>query len=690
VRDRPGPSVSEPGRGEERAPTAHAGAFDKYAVAAAVDDSVVGRSAEVEAIAAALAAGRDLLLEGPPGTSKSTLLRAVARESGAPFVMIEGNADLTPAKLIGYHNPARVLAHGYRGEDFVPGPLPDAMRRGGFLYIEEFNRAPEDSLNTLLDPLAERELVIPRFDTVRAASGFRLIAAMNPFDNVGTMRVSQSILDRLCRLPIGYQSEAEEREIVRLRAGGSVEWLIEGGVALTRATRSHPDLSMGSSVRGAIDLVRVAERLAPLRGVNLSAPGLRAASNAAKDVTLDAALLALSGRLVLAETAQRPPESIIRELWEDVFYFIPQAARGTRTLDLENPIAAPVGRQRRRSRRTGPLVMPYKPGAERPAFPKPGKAEEPPRVYGPDELQLLTTERAAGPVPRTTRDLRAQNAAARRVLDEEGRFDDEAFRELYARDEEAALGLLGELWPGAADEDLRELTRRLALKIVIQLSRRNPTAAPGRGKLKPVRYRFNSDDLDLDRTLEEIAGKAYPEYDDFWVTERVRARRSYALLLDVSGSMRGTKLMHAALAAGALARNVGDDDLAVILFWRDAALIKGIKQAKPLARLLEEILSVRARGLTNLRVGLEVGLRELERTATQEKVAIIFTDGVHNIGEDPLPLVARYPRLHVIGTSLEESRVRACQDLAARGKGRCVFIERAEDIPAAVSYCLAG
>ena len=37
---------------------------------------------------------------------------------------------------------------------------------------------------------------------------------MNPFDAVGTARVSQAIADRMCRIAIGYQDEAHEREIV--------------------------------------------------------------------------------------------------------------------------------------------------------------------------------------------------------------------------------------------------------------------------------------------------------------------------------------------------------------------------------------------------------------------------------------------------------------------------------------------
>ena len=43
----------------------------------------------------------------------------------------------------------------------MAGPLVEAMRTGGFLYVEEFNRAPEDTLNTLLTAMAERRITVP-------------------------------------------------------------------------------------------------------------------------------------------------------------------------------------------------------------------------------------------------------------------------------------------------------------------------------------------------------------------------------------------------------------------------------------------------------------------------------------------------------------------------------------------------
>jgi MoxR-like ATPase len=280
---------------------------DVRAVYEAVHAEVVGRERELGGILAALSAGRDLLLEGPPGTSKSTILRAITRHYGIPLVFVEGNADLTPAKLLGYHNPAQVVRHGYRPEDFVPGPLPRAMREGGFLYVEEFNRVPEDTLNTLLTAMAEREITIPRVGTLAALPGFRIVAAMNPFDNVGTARISVSIYDRLCRLAMGYQGEAEERDIVALRTEGRKDRLVEAAVSITRGTREHPDARLGSSVRGAIDLVLVTRRLAEIRGLD-------GANGEVDPVLLEAASLALSSKVSLHETIERAPEDVIREI----------------------------------------------------------------------------------------------------------------------------------------------------------------------------------------------------------------------------------------------------------------------------------------------------------------------------------------------------------------------------------------
>ena len=306
-----------------------------------VQARVVGRERELGLVLAAVAAGRDILLEGPPGTSKSTLLRAITHEWGIPLVFVEGNADLTPAKLVGHHNPARVLREDYSPENFVDGPLIEAMRGGGFLYIEEFNRAPEDTLNTLLTAMAERRIAVPRVGEIVAKDTFRVIASMNPYDNIGTTRLSTSVHDRLCRLAITYQDAAAERGIVALRAPlpdvkpAVYERLVADAVAVTRATRAHQDIRQGSSVRGAIDLTLVAGQLFDLSSERLVAPqdpstetpaAAEAAEQSYRELVYDAMVVALSGRIFLDETVEATPEQVLREIWEDHFILNPAAA----------------------------------------------------------------------------------------------------------------------------------------------------------------------------------------------------------------------------------------------------------------------------------------------------------------------------------------------------------------------------
>ena len=296
-----------------------------------LDAQVVGRRREIELVVAAVATDRHVLIEGPPGTGKSTLLRHLAHELGVGFEFVEGNAELTPARVVGHFDPARVLSDGYDPDVFVPGPLVTALQDGALLYIEELNRVPEETLNVLITVMSERELHVPRFGRVEAAPGFRLVAAMNPFDAVGTARISGAVYDRVCRVAVGYQSAGQEVTIVERNVPDLADdprWT--GAVVdLVRATRAHPDLRVGSSVRGAIDMVTVARSLGAVRGATVADPS----------VSLDAALVALSGRVRLREGCGRSADDVITELWEQAF----GRSSGESGGDGEGKAGAPTG-----------------------------------------------------------------------------------------------------------------------------------------------------------------------------------------------------------------------------------------------------------------------------------------------------------------------------------------------------------
>ncbi len=155
---------------------------------------------------------------------------------------------------------------------------------------------------------------------------------MNPYDNIGTTRLSTSVHDRFCRLSIGYQDERAERDIVALRAPlpdcapAVYQRLTADAVALTRATRAHEDIRQGSSVRGAIDLTLIAGELLKLDLERTLDSAPSANDKSYRETVYDAMVVALSGRIFLDETVDLTPEQVLRQIWEDHFILDPAAA----------------------------------------------------------------------------------------------------------------------------------------------------------------------------------------------------------------------------------------------------------------------------------------------------------------------------------------------------------------------------
>lgn len=276
--------------------------MDLLRIHAKVAQGVVGREIEIKSILTAMDAGKHILLEGPPGTSKSTLLRKISHEAEIPFYLVEGNIDLTPAKLVGHFNPSQVMEDSYKPEYFEKGPLTRAMEEGGIFYIEEFNRMPADVSNVLISPMEEGEISIPRYGTVKAVSPFTVIAAQNPYDDVGTVRISRAFMDRICLIKMNYQNEAEEREIVRLRTGMDSSEIVDLSVKMVRKTREHPDIKLGASIRGAIDVVDLFV-------------GMQKLDDQPDSHFLTTAFMAISNKIWLNEMASKTADEIIEEVY---------------------------------------------------------------------------------------------------------------------------------------------------------------------------------------------------------------------------------------------------------------------------------------------------------------------------------------------------------------------------------------
>jgi magnesium chelatase subunit D len=594
---------------------------------------IVGLQREREVLTVALQAGRHVVIEGPPGTGKSTLLRDIARQAGSVVVFAEGNAELTPARLIGQYDPAQVLTEGYVPDSFTDGPLLRAMRAGALLYLEEFNRVPEETLNVLITVLAEGEIAVPRLGMVRADPGFRLVAAMNPFDAIGTARVSHAIADRICRVVLGYQDAAAEREITAAVTSQNGQ-VVEFAVALTRATREHPDVRMGSSVRGAIDLVVLLAGLARLRGE----PGL------ARATARDAAFAALSGRIRLADGCDRTPESVIDELLGELW---PAGTTdGPGKADRLPPPAAgasqastPYGSQRRDSH----------------ALPR-------------ASASALRRDRGRGAARRTTSraELAARHPAFRALSPEVGELDQDAFAQLLAADPDATVTLLADL-AQATDRELRTAARRLAARVFFRLGQAGPQPVRGTRRLGPGRA---EGDLDLDRTLDRWSGPWPPAPDDLVTRSWQAHSRAICLLIDSSGSMSGAAVAIAAVAAASVVLATGPRlDPAIIAFSGGVTVLQALGTRRPPDDLVGDLVALRGHGMTDLAAALRAAAIQLAGVAAGERVVVLLSDCLRTAGDDPAQALAGISRLHVLCPLPTAESLLAAATLARQGGG---------------------
>jgi magnesium chelatase subunit D len=605
--------------------------------------AVVARQREIELVVAALAADRHVLIEGPPGTGKSTLLRAVAHEMGVGFQFVEGNAELTPARLVGHFDPARVLADGYRPDVFVDGPLVTALREGALLYVEEINRVPEETLNVLITVMSERELHVPRLGHVVAADGFRLVAAMNPFDAVGTARISSAVYDRVCRLGVGYQPAADEAAIIRRVTGLPDSGWLQQAVTLVRSTRSHPDIRVGSSVRGALDFVTVAHKLAEVRGREVVAPA----------VGLDAALMALSGRIRVRDGCSRSADEIIAELYAAAF-----------------PAEGPEGKAR-----------PPEGGAD--------QRDQPPSSAPPSAKEGDEADDAVAQARRRTTSRRqlGRNPTFEQVSPEVGELDEAAVDELMNDDPDAALALLADL-AGATDERLRRLARRLAGRLFLEIGRRGAASRRGVGRLVTLPFCVEGD-LDVDASIDALAeSKASGAAVD---AERLRVRAwgkqttALCLLVDRSGSMGGRPLATSAVAAAAIACRQ-PEDYSVVAFGVDAVVVKSQDRPKSAERLVGDVLTLRGFGVTDVAGALRVAAEQLGRSTAGRKVVVLLSDCRQTADGDPLAAARLIDELAVIAPSSDCEEATMFARLAG---ARLATVDGPSQIPAAITEALA-
>ena len=223
------------------------------------------------------------------------------------------------------------------------------------------------------------------------------------------------------------------------------------------------------------------------------------------------------------------------------------------------------------------------------------------------------------------------------VSPEVGVLDEDAFDSALAEDADGALTLLAAL-TGATDEKLREAARRLAARVVLDVTRAGPARATGVGRIERRPADRAEGDLDLDASLEPLqlarAGGTVPPLDELRVSTWGRPSTALCLIVDRSGSMNGERLATAALAAAASAWRAGED-YSVVAFSSDAVVVKSQDAPRRVEEVADDVLRLRGHGTTDLALALRTARGQLERSRAQRKVTILLSDCRPTTGDDP-------------------------------------------------------
>ena len=254
-----------------------------------VERVIRGKSEVVQFCIAALLAKGHILLEDVPGVGKTTLAHALARSLSLEFQRIQFTSDLLPADIVG----VTIYNQDLQEFEFVSGPVFTNV-----LLADEINRATPKSQSALLEAMSEGTITIEK-RRMALPDPFLVIATQNPIEHVGTYPLPESQLDRfLMKLTIGYPSAHDEKKL--LRAGGAQdalehlqpvldadevrelqqrvgsvhvsESLVEYLMTIVQTTRSHPEVALGVSTRGALTYFRACQALAMVSGRDFVIP----------------------------------------------------------------------------------------------------------------------------------------------------------------------------------------------------------------------------------------------------------------------------------------------------------------------------------------------------------------------------------------------------------------------------------
>lgn len=221
----------------------------------------------------------------------------------------------------------------------------------------------------------------------------------------------------------------------------------------------------------------------------------------------------------------------------------------------------------------------------------------------------------------------AKHQRFEQVSPDVGELDESTLDQALADAPDDTLAMLSDL-TAATDPRLRELARRLAGRLMLNIARRGIQRGHGVGHMTLRPYQPDAGDIDIDASLDavrEIRRHGTTDVDQLKVRGWMKPSTALCLVVDRSGSMGGRPLATSAVATAAVATR-NPDDYSVVVFGSDVVVVKSQDVNKEAEGVVNAVLGLRGFGTTNLSEALLTAHQQLRRSHADRKVTVLLSD----------------------------------------------------------------